>query len=93
MRAGAAAAAEQRDAPRLVQQIGQLVERRRPDGTTIGCAGKTRPAGGDAAVVAAGFSATSPGITMTLTPRWPNARRIAISSTRGICSGLETSSQ
>ncbi|MNT27243.1 hypothetical protein D3C72_1628660 [compost metagenome] len=38
-------------------------------------------------------SATSPGSTITETPRLRIALRMAISSTRGSCSGLETSSQ
>jgi len=41
----------------------------------------------------AGSKATSPGITMTATQRLVTAWRIAISSTRGICAGEETSSQ
>ncbi len=39
------------------------------------------------------FSATSPGITSTDTQRSATARRMAISIARGICAGLETSSQ
>ena len=41
----------------------------------------------------AAFSATSPGSTTTDTPRLITALRIAIASTCGICSGVETSSQ
>src|SRR6266403_3132485 len=41
----------------------------------------------------ASLRAVSPEITITATPRWPTAARIAISSARGICSGEETNSQ
>ena len=41
----------------------------------------------------AACKATSPGIATTDTPRLPTASRIATSSVRGICCGLEISSQ
>ena len=58
----------------------------------MGAAG-ARPKGKGAPAFTAGFRATSPGMTTTLTHRSEMARRTAISRTRGICSGLETSSQ
>ena len=62
------------------------------DGAMTGSAGAS-PASFGAGAGTAGFSATSPGTTTTLTQRSRIDRRTAISSTRGICSGLDTSSQ
>ena len=45
------------------------------------------------ALSGAAFSATSPGSTTTETPRLITALRMAMASTCGICSGVETSSQ
>ena len=78
MRAGASRAAQQRDAACAVQEIGERL-RLAGCGTTTGSAGRrSRDAGAGASI--AGWSATSPGITMTETPRLPTASRIAISS-------------
>ena len=55
--------------------------------------GSDNPWGRDSGAELAGRSATSPGMTMTLTQRSAIARRTAISMARGICSVLETSSQ
>jgi hypothetical protein len=41
----------------------------------------------------AACKATSPGMTITDTPRFPTASRMAISRLRGICLALDTSSQ
>ena len=92
MRTHAAGAAEQRDLARLAQPRGQPLDRiRRRHGDRARRAA-VRPA--SAAVPrAAGRSATSPGITSTATARCVTAWRIAISSARGICSALATSSQ
>ena len=91
VRARAAAAAKKRDALRQIDEFRELAERllgRRDHGL-----GRRSPASFGAGAGTAAFSATSPGTTTTLTQRSRIERRTAISSTRGICSGLDTSSQ
>ena len=79
MGAGAAAAAEQRDAPGAIQQFGQRRQFRfgRPNDGGAG----SSPALGEMPRLGAALSATSPGITRTATPRLPTAARMAFSST------------
>jgi hypothetical protein len=67
MRALATAAAEQRDARALLRRSASLSSVW-SEGTTIDCAGKS-PIGNGADAFAAGLSATSPGMTITLTQR------------------------
>ena len=62
------------------------------EGRIEGFAGSSEPAGATGASLAS-HSAVSPEITSTQTQRSDTARRMAISSTRGICAGLDTSSQ
>ena len=63
-----------------------------------GSAGRTTAGAGSkegdrAAPDGIGSIATSPGSTRTDTPRSATATRIAVSSTPGICSGVDTISQ
>ena len=91
MRAGAAGAAQQRDALAAVQQLRQLVEL----AVAGGMHGRRRAGAAQLGARAAlgRLQRHVAGITTTATPRSAIAVRIAISSTRGICSGCETSSQ
>ena len=94
MRALAAAAAQQGDAVAAVEQRGQAVEIASAGGVTDRRAPAAGPSGCGGGASAAGCSATSPGMTITDDAAFGRPRaRIAISSTRGIWSGLETSSQ
>ena len=67
MRALPTAAAEQRDAPGLVEEIGQLVELL--VGGQDSRLRRQKSIGNGADAFATGLSATSPGMTMTLTQR------------------------
>jgi hypothetical protein len=89
MRARAAAAAHQGDIAGVTQQLRQFFQfffggrnhrLRRVIPVVLALSG-------------AALSATSPGKTTTETPRFSTALRMAIASTCGICSGVETSSQ
>ena len=71
--AGATAAAQQRHALCLVEQIRQLVELRSAAARRWAPPAAS-PRGSGLAAFAAGLSATSPGITMTQTPRSATAR-------------------
>ena len=91
VRAGAARSAEDRDlrcAPfSILRQRRDLVIGRAHDRLRLGKM-QARPS-----CSTASRKATSPGRAMTATPRRESAVCIAISSTRGICSGWDTSSQ
>ncbi len=80
MGAGTAAATEQRDALGAVQKFGQRLPVRPSAGWTMGAAGSS-PAFGEMPRLGDGRNATSPGMTMTATPRRPTAARMAFSRT------------